>query len=322
MTIDFLKCRIITPKGDLALKMHKDLWEIFPYDRPVYDEIMNNNKKLYSVINYALFMDEEFIGNAGLFPVKIWYKGKIAEMIGLGAVATMPQYRKQGVARYLMKHCMEQLDKENKPSILFTELPAVYEDNGYKVVDQDYQAVNAADLNFKNTQLNFEFYQTIEYEQLQVIKNFYNNRYPNYDGKIVRTDAPDYWDFYMMMFNPYIKPRLVIATDDSNKCCGYSRFEVESDRLTITEFCTEQDDFESCKAILSFVDKFARSKSFDIITIPISKDNCLWNLLKELNIQTFTEPKGVRREVFMVRPAKSQKNNTYNDLLWSLADKF
>ena len=111
MTIDFSKCRIIRPDGQAARKMYKGLWEIFPSDRLVYEEILNKNKTLYSMTNYALFRDDEFIGNVGLLPVSIRYNGEIIELIGIAAVATLPRFRKQGVFKYLMNHCIDLVDK-------------------------------------------------------------------------------------------------------------------------------------------------------------------------------------------------------------------
>ena len=322
MPIDFSKCRVISPEAQLAQAMYEDLWKIFPYDRQVYDQILNKGKKLYSLINKALFAGDEFIGNAGLFPLKLWYKGKIVEFIGVGAVATMPKYRRQGVASYLMDRCMDEIDRLNKPSILFTELPSVYDKKGFQIVDQKYKAIKKDDFTLKESELNFRYYETLTSEQIKEIKDFYNNIYPNYDGKIVRTDEPDYWDFYTMMFNPYMKPRLVIAKDDFGNVKGYCRFDVDNDRITVTELCVKEDDFASCQALLGFVVRFAKLAGFELLTLAFSKNHLVWNLLKTLNVKSFAEPDGVRREIFMVRPAKGNANEIYNDLLWSLADKF
>ncbi len=322
MAIDFSTCRVINPNGKLADTMHKNLWEIFPYDRPVYNAILTENKSLYSVINYALFQEDEFIGNAGLFPLKMWYHGEIIEILGIGAVATMPQYRRQGVANYLMNYCMQKVDKRNKASVLFTELPAVYEKHGFKTVAQEYMAMNVSDLDFEKSNLSLRYYETITSEQIKPIKAFYNDSYSNYDGKLVRGDEPDYWDFYLMMFNPYMKPRLVIATDESGNCRGYCRLEVETDRITVTELCVAEDDIDSCGALLGFVKDFAKLTGYEIITLVVAKEHFVWDFLKERNVEIFAEPKGVRREIFMVRAAEGESVDTYENLLWSLADKF
>ena len=316
------KVDIITPSGEAARGMYRDLWEIFPYDRPVYNEILNNGKTLYSMKSYSIFKDEQFVGNAGLFPVKMWYGGEMIDFIGVGAVATMPEFRKQGVARHLIQHCIDIVDKSNTVSMLFTELPVVYEKNGSETISQDYMAVKAANIDFDKNDFDFKYYETIDVEQVDLLREFYNNSYPNYDGKIVRTDDPDYWDYYVMMFNPYMKPRIVIIKDDNGQCRGYCRFDVDKDRLTITELCTGEDDADSCGALLCFVAEFARLTGFEILTLAICVDHLVWDLIRRSGIEIAVEPEGVRREVLMIRPAKGENLDHYNDLLWSLADKF
>ena len=324
--LDFSQCQIITPQGQPEQQMFRDLWEIFPYDRPVYDKIMNEGKKLYSVKNYALFQEDNFIGNVGLFALKIWYQGKETDLIGVGAVATMPQFRKQGVARLLMNHCMDEIDRLNLPAILFTELPVVYEKHGFDIIAQEYRAIRTEQINFESSAFDFEYCEALSIERMEQIKGFYNNHYPNYDGKLVRTDEPDYWDYYLMMFNPYMKPRLVLLRDKSSRLCGYCRFEVEQDRLTITELCVGKDDVEGCKGLLSFLERFASLTGYRVLTFAVSPSHIVWNIFAEMNIETFVEPEGVRREIFMSRPAKEPdgKGNAidFNQFLWSLADKF
>ena len=93
MAIDFSECEICTPAGSRKWEMCRVLWDLFPYDRHVYSEIMDKGKKLYTMTNYALFQKEEFLGNVGLYPVSIWMNNEAMEVVGVGAVATVPRHR-------------------------------------------------------------------------------------------------------------------------------------------------------------------------------------------------------------------------------------
>lgn len=169
MTIDLTKCEICTPTGQRALHMYEKLLHLFPYDRPVYSEIMEKGKKFYTMTNYALFKEEEFVGNVGLYPVSVWYDSKPLELIGIGAVATVPQYRRQGVAKYLLDHCVKIIDKAQKPSMLFTGNPRVYEKHGFDILEQKYFAINSADMNFDIDRRRFKYFETISTDKLQVM---------------------------------------------------------------------------------------------------------------------------------------------------------
>lgn len=322
MAIDFETCEICVPQGQRALAMHEKLWHMFPYDRPVYTEIMEEGKRFYTMTNYAIFDGETFLGNAGLYPVSIWYDGIPLELVGLGAVATVPEYRRQGVAKRLLKYCMEVIDKQQKPSMLFTEEPKVYQNHGYEILAQDYYAVNSEDLNFDIDHFGFEYLETISDEPLGVMADYYECTYPNFNNKVIRSPVRQYYEYYEMMFNPYLKPRIVWNVSDRGRLLGYCRFEVEEDRLTITEFCTAKEATEVIESLLGYTGQFARLTGKNVITLSLSRDHNAWDFLNSRSINTFLEPEGVRRELFMVRPANGGSVESISKLYWSLADKF
>ena len=250
MSIDFNKCEVCTPTGERLQRMNEILWKLFPYDRPVYNELMEG-RRFYTLTNYALYRDDEFIGNAGLFPVSIWLDGKIRQMIGIAAVVTVPQYRKQGVAKYLMNYCMDIIDREKKASILFTELPDVYEGHGFATIEQQYLSASAKQIRFDDQGLTRKYLEQLSDKDIEMIRWIYDDLCPNYDGKVLRTKNPDYYDLYEMFFNLYPKPRLVFCKR-GNDVVGYMRFDVEHDRITITELCAAPEADDTLKSLLGF----------------------------------------------------------------------
>ncbi len=321
MAIDFSKCEICTPKGLRERVTYKALWEMFPYDRPVYNYMLNEGKRLYTMTNYALFQVDKFIGNVGLYPVSIWFEGRPLEIIGLGAVATVPKYRKKGVMDYLMSHCTNLIDQRCKPSVLYTELPAVYEKYGYMTVNQHYWSLRANRMEFAKGSFTHRYFETINRDELKKMQSIYDEQYPNLNGKVIRTEEPDYMQYYEMMFNPYMKPRLVWCLSGCD-FHGYLRFEVEKDRLTVTELCTGSNDLDVIESLLYFVADFASLIGLEITTFALSADHMIWQILKTKGLHMEPEPEGVRREVFMVRPTAGESLGKLNNLQWSLADKF
>ena len=125
-----------------------------------------------------------------------------------------------------------------------------------------------------------------------------------------------------MMFNPYLKPRIVWNVSDNGQLLGYIRFDVEEDRITITELCTVINAPDVLGGLLGYIGKFAKLTGKEIITLSLSLDHIIWDFLKSRSIESFYEPEGVRREIFMVRPAKDSSVESISKLYWSLADKF
>lgn len=317
MGLDFSKCRIINPRGEQLLKMYKILWGIFPYDRPVYEELMQNNDSLYTLKNFALFQGNEFLGNAGLMPLKIYYQNKIIEIIGVGAVATMPSYRNQGIAKYLMQHCMQIIDEQQLPAALFTEVEAVYKKHGFESLNQVYLACEIK-LNKLNTgSFEFEILESLYNDQLSEMKDVYENSFI-LDGKIVRDK--NYWRMYQMFFNPYPKP-LIILCRKKGALLGYLRFDAEDDRVTVTEMWSKEGE-SVLEGLLSEVWKFANVRNLKVCTIALSANHPIYELLKNKGIKLGMEPKGVRRESFMMRAVKNKHLDDFLFLQWSLADKF
>lgn len=317
MSIDFSKCRICCPSGKQLLSMYRILWELFPYDRPVYDEMIKTGASFYTLKNYALYQGDEFLGNVGLMPMTIWFADKPLELIGVGAVATVPEYRRQGIAKYLMEHCMEIVDAQNKASVLFTELPIVYQQQGFTTVPQKYIAAEVGSIAFGDTKFTYQCVSELNDEQIEEMDRVYQAS-PMPDGKVIRDKA--YWKLYKLLFNPYPKPRIVLCRDSGNVLLGYLRFETESDRFTITEFCVNSD--EITEGLLGYIQNAARENNIGWCSLALAPGHAVLNTLHQKGVVLSQEPAGVRREIFMVRPAAGQSIGELNDLQWSLADKF
>lgn len=320
MGIDFTKCEIVQPEGRLLKSFYRELWEVFPYDRPIYEVLMEKGSSFYPMRNYALYSGDTLLGNAGIFPLKIWQKGKQMNLSGIGAVATMPGYRRQGVASRLLKHCLSIVDRQQDVSILFTELPAVYEPFGFKTVTQEYMSIIIEDGMFPPLKsCDFREIHVLKTQDLDTVRELYSSVCPVYDGKVVRES--NYWKYYRMMFDPYDKPKIVFCCL-KGKHVGYVRYETESDRLTITEFCCHPEQKDVIDSLLYFLTGKSVLCGFRTMTIALGKDHFLWPYLEERDIASVPESPGPRREIFMIRPAAARKGTDDVSLFWPLSDKF
>jgi len=318
LKIDLSQCRIIEPRGDFRKSFYKGMWEVFPYDRPIYEVLMKEGDSFFPMRNYALYSGDTLLGNSGIFPFKVWVGGHWEEIYGIGAVATMPEYRRQGVASRLLKHCMSLIDDRNIPSVLFTELDEVYRPLGFNVINQDYRAITVKEKLFEKPGDNFRTINTLSENDLESIARLYFSS-PEYTGKVMREES--YWRFYRMMFDPYEKPTIIFFTSGGIDE-GYIRYETEPDRLTVTEVSCPGDRPEIIGYLFSFLNRTSINAGFPKMTVALSPDHAVWEYLNTRNIPSVSEASGVRRETFMIRKAAEGREQFGASLFWSLSDKF
>ncbi len=319
MKIDFSKCGIIKPEGSRLDSFYKKLWDVFPYDRPIYEILMEKGNFSYPMDTYALYLGDTLLGNSGIFSFDVMVDGERKKIAGIGAVATMPEYRRQGVASHLLKYCLSIVDKTGIDSILFTELSAVYEPFGFESVAQNYMAISAEERKFPNGGLDFRVISELDEKDIGIIDHLYSDDCPPLNGKVFRDKR--YWAYYKMMFDPYPKPEIVFC-GRNGKETGYARYEVEKDRLTVTEFCCGPERDEIISSLLFFLNRKSLDAGFAMITIALGPDHFIWKFLNDHGIKPFSEAEGVRREIFMLRPGSSRRNYGAEQLFWPLSDKF
>jgi len=319
MEIDFSQCHVRTPAGDDLTSLFQMLMEVFVPDRPIFSEMIATGKQFYTWTPCTLYQGDELLGNVSLFPMRIWLEGRVVETVGIASVATQKKYRRQGVARYLMEHCLKRVDRQEKACVLFTDLPAVYESLGFRTVRQSYRAAATRRMPFGLHGYACEYLDTLAQEHLDRITPIYSNELPNYNGKVVRD--PDYWQSYQMLFNNDRRARLALCSGKS-RMEGYARFDDEGDRLTICELCCRASATNMAEALLACVARYARKVPIDLITFALPPDHFAWRVLESGDVGLEPEPPGAGREEFMVRPAAGQPLGPLGRLQWSLADRF
>ena len=319
MSLDFSKCAIVQPSGEDLRELYRILQSLFPYDRPVYEEMLRGGQPFYTLISYAMYRDDEFAGHVGIIPMRIWLEGKLQDIIGIGAVATAPKFRRMGVSQRLMGRCIKAIDERHSPAVLFTDAPRVYESHGFNAIEQYYSACKIEGEIFTSKKHEYKLYDILSSADTEKMASIYAQRYPNYDGKVDRDDL--YWGLYRMQFNPYSKIKVIFAYDRGHQR-GYVRFEQEDDRLTITELCCGPDEVDVAESLLAAMWEYAEKYNIELCAFALPQKHFVWSLFAHKEIECRPEPGGVKREIFMARSAKGIGAEVPLAVQWSLADKF
>ncbi len=319
MEIDLSRCEIRTPTGDDLLPLYEMLMDAFPVDRAVFSQMIEKGKRFYTWTPYTLYLDDQVLGNISLIPVRIWLADEKVETVGVASVATPTAYRRKGIAKHLIRHCMNIVDRQNRSCVLFTDLPGLYEQFGFQAIAQAYLAVPAGQMNFAAARFEFRMVETLDEWCLDQMSRLYAEQYPNYNGKVVRD--PDYWQLYQMLVDPYPKVRVLFCIE-GGQAVGYARLELETDRLLVSEVCCAESALGVAEALLGVAAKFSRQAGLELVTLALPPDHFAWPVLRHHNIEVLPEPAAPGRETFMVRPAAGEPLGPLGRLHWSPADKF
>ena len=115
----------------------RDIWDIAyasarsPLDTQTSDE---PSPEEYNNIRAAFNDDDTMIALLALYPFTVWYDGQVVDMTGIGGVATLPEYRRQGSVREMFGSCLQEMYESGVVmSTLYPFSHAYYRQFGYEV---------------------------------------------------------------------------------------------------------------------------------------------------------------------------------------------
>lgn len=319
----FPQCDIRLPSGEELPALYHMLMDVFPTDRPIIEEHLRTGEPFYTLEHHALFRGSEIIGSVGLMPMRIWLEGRKLSLFGIASVATPERFRGQGVARYLLEHCLTIVDRQGLSAVLYTDLPAVYANLGFVPVEQTLLAASASALaGLADGVGNCRVFDAVSGDELRRMAGLHAQGYPKFDGTLDREES--YWRVFGWVINLYAKCRVLIH-EKNGRLRGYARCEMEKDRLLLTELCYDRDEPETIEILLSAAARLASegdARGSDTITLAFPQKHPAWAILHKNDLAVAAEPPGAAREVFMVRPASGKPLGRLAEMQWSMADKF
>ena len=307
------------PAGDERLPLYRLLMEIFPADRPLITELIDEEDRFPNWPAYTLCSGNEILGNVSLAPMQVWLDGRSIELVGIAWVATGEKYRRQGVAKRLMRHVLEVVDAEGLPSVLFTGLPGVYEPLGFEVVEQVYLAAAAGQLPSGRPEFESRIYQTLTPNLVETMVRIHAREKSGPDGEVVR-DAK-YWQLYRALFNGNANVGLLVC-EQEGRVAGYVRVETEDDRLLVSELSCVPAAGNVAQTLLGCVAELAADTERETITLALPWEHPAMQILRRCGIALVPEPTGAARETFMVRAPRGRPLGLLKKLQWPLCDKF
>ncbi len=319
MTLDLSECEIHSPRGDKLRELCRFLINQFPSDRPVLDPVIEAGQGYATWTPYGLYHRGRLLGSLALMPLKVWLDRRFQQVVGVASVATDPKFRRMGVARRLLDHCLGLTERQAAPTVLFTSLPEVYRSAGFREIQQQYVGTCATALQFGGAPPSHETRKTLDGSTREILAGIYGKAPSFHTGKIER-DA-DYWQFYERLFNSNRHVELLLLSREG-RTHGYARLESEGDRLLVSELCVDSAEESLLASVCTGIAGQARQQGVEWVTLALPADHCLREFLNVLGVSLALEPPGAARESFMVRPAGAAPIGALASFLWPLSDKF
>jgi len=85
---------------------------------------------------FVIWKDGEPVSHVGVLEIDLVVEGESLRVPGIHAVCTHPDHRGRGHARELMERALVHIDARFETSILFADVPAMYEKFGYRTLPQ------------------------------------------------------------------------------------------------------------------------------------------------------------------------------------------
>ncbi|MHA2253371.1 MAG: GNAT family N-acetyltransferase [Candidatus Kariarchaeaceae archaeon] len=169
-------------------------WELvtsysFSYTRRI-DQVGERYLYLNPEQAFGIFINDKLAAGGYRFHFKQNIRGKIVDMGGIAAVATAPEYRRQGYVRQIMDaHFYEMKQLGQKISVIYPFKPGFYERMGYAVISP-VMKVEMPINRLRNYRGKIEYERYDRAEGGAILQEFHREKIvPKYHGMIDRSDS-------------------------------------------------------------------------------------------------------------------------------------
>ena len=237
------------------------LKEIKKLDQTYYDEIINLSKFAFQYelteegrkkrLEEADFhhiwgwiTDGELAGKVHTIPLKSYLNGQLFEMGGINAVATWPEYRRQGIIKQLLHHSLKEMKKNGQVlSFLSPFSFSFYRKYGWELAFTNKRY----EIPIGNLKQNWqaEGYVRRSEVNISLLQKIYTAYAKNFTGTLSRQG--DWWKHRVLSD----KDQIAISYNEANDPEGYLIYQVKNNRLAVRDFA--YSTLNGWKLLLQFI---------------------------------------------------------------------
>lgn len=187
---------------------------------------------------------EQLAAKTHLIPLSCYINGKPFEMGGISAVATWPEYRRQGMVKHLLYHALQYMKRHGQTiSFLHPFSVPFYRKYGWELTFTNWELSIPME-QLKQSEPAVGNVRRIE-KDIPLLQSLYTRFAKNYTGMLVR-DA-QWWK--QRVLNE--KWQIAVTYDYEGNADGYILYEVKNDVLTVKEMV--YNTVNGWKLLLQFI---------------------------------------------------------------------
>lgn len=210
---------------------------------------------------YGYLLDGKLAGKLHILPLEVIINGKIIEMGGIASVATWPEYRRQGIAKKLIYHALEELDEKDVTlSYLHPFHVQFYRKLGWELSFDHYHL----DIPMRSLK---EAYPTVDGHvertkgKMDIVKAIYVQYAKQYNGMLHRSNH--WWEHRVLHDETW---HITIAYNDEEEAEAYVIYKVEENVLHIRDLAYV--NMHGKKLLLAFIANHDSMAEMVKMTVP------------------------------------------------------
>jgi len=232
--------------------------------------------------NHTIFgtMDGDTIAaKVHIIPFHCYVNKKPLKMGGIASVATLPEYRRQGMVKHLLKHALEHMrDQGQTVSFLYPFSFPFYRKFGWELISMEKHYTVPME-RLKQT-WDGKGYMRPSEKNIPLLHDIYTRFARHYNGMLTRDEQ--HWETAVLKESD----RIAIAYNDNDEPEGYILYHVKKNILTVNEYA--YTSMNGWKLLLEFManhDSMAKS-----VKMVVPENDQLTLLLSEPRFEQHLKP--------------------------------
>lgn len=230
-------------------------------------------------------VDEKLAGKLHIIPLHIYINGKTFQMGGISSVATWPEYRRQGIAKKLLFHALQEMKKAGQTiSLLHPFHVGFYRKYGWELAFSNKNYTIPME-KLKQKWNGIGYIKRTD-RDIPLLHSIYTTYAKKYNGMLTRDEK--WWEQRVLTDEDV---QIAIAYNEQDQAEGYMIYKVRGDIVRIQEIAYETTNgMHVLYQFISNHDSMAKS-----VEMKVSENDLLPYMLEDPTFKQELEP------YFMVR---------------------
>jgi len=174
------------------------------------------------------FIDGKIATTYWAWPFTMYFNGRDASVAGIGAVGTLPTYRRRGYLRQIIATHFQRMyeDGERSIAILYPSQAAIYQRFGYDMVTTQYSwQMRPSDIKFRRPVSVTGTFRAVAHDEVELLQQIYHGFCRERTGCIHRTH--ERWQRTVLR-EPSQGVFSKVVYQEGDKSLGYVLYDIES----------------------------------------------------------------------------------------------